>query len=116
MNDPILIVSGLALLILLCLLAEGAAIHLDQRANPDREARRPRYEPIWQFVGVIGWNGPVIAVLLLRDEWAALVVAAILLVAYAVFRYRLARSPSIQQRFLRLPLPRDDSSTNSRNA
>jgi uncharacterized membrane protein YjjP (DUF1212 family) len=115
MNDSILIISGLALLVVLYIVSEGAAIYIDQRANPDREAKRPRYKPIWQVVGVIGWNGPAIAAFLLRGEWAALVVAAISLTAYAVFRYRLARSSSMQRRFFSLPLPRDDSSSHSRN-
>ena len=116
MNDSILIISGLALLFVLYLVAEGAAMHIDRRANPDREAKRPRYKPIWQVVGVIGWNGPIIAAFLLRGEWAAVVVAAISLATYAVFRHQLTRSSSMQRRFLSIPLPRDDSSANDRNA
>ena len=79
MDHTLLIVSILVLAFLVCLMAEGFAAHLDRRAHPGREAKRPRYKPVWQFVGVLAWNIPLIAALLLGGEWAAIAVAPLLL-------------------------------------
>ena len=89
------------------MLLEGAAMHLDRRMHPEREAKRPRYKPVWQVAGILGLNVPVIAALFFLGQGAAMLVAAIVFGAYVAFSYRLKRSLPMQRRFLRGPLPPD---------
>lgn len=99
------IICGVLLMIIVWALVEGAVVEAERRRHPEREAKRPRYKPIWQFVGVIAWNAPLLPAVVWGGLGWTLVVVCLLFGAYGVFRYRLARSPAMQRRFLRSPLP-----------
>lgn len=67
-------------------------------------AKRPQYKAIWQLIGLLAWNVPVIAVLFLAGEWAAIAVAVVSLATFGYFRYRLGLT-------LRIALPRRRQAT-----